>query len=181
LAATPATTSAVLNWASTAAASYQIQIRPVGSATWTTVTSVTSNYTLSALTACTNYEYKVSSVCSNTLSSAYSTAFGFQTTGCVNTCNVPTALAATPANTSAVLNWASTGAASYQIQYKLATATTWTSTTSTTNSKTISGLTACTNYQFRVKSVCQQQHPIKCQQRHLNWALRVPLSKQQVA
>jgi chitinase len=154
LAATPATTSAVLNWASTAAASYQIQIRPVGSATWTTVTSVTNNYTLSALTACTNYEYKVSSVCSNTLSSAYSTAFGFQTTGCVNTCNAPTALAATPANTSALLNWASTGAASYQIQYKLATATTWTSTTSTTNSKTISGLTACTNYQFRVKSVC---------------------------
>ena len=154
LAATPANTSAVLNWASTGAASYQIQIRPVGSATWITVTSTTNSKTINGLTACTNYEYKVASVCSNTLSSAYSTAFGFQTTGCVNTCNTPTALAATPANTSAVLNWASTGAASYQIQYKLATATTWTSTTSTTNSKTINGLTACTNYQFRVKSVC---------------------------
>ena len=154
LTATPATTSVTLNWASTGAASYQIQIRPTSSATWTTTTSTTNSKTINGLTACTNYEYKVQSVCSNTLSSAYSTTFAFQTTGCAATCTVPTALTATPATTSATLNWASTGAASYQIQYKLATATSWTSTTATTNSKTISGLIACTNYQFRVKSVC---------------------------
>ena len=154
LTATPAATSVSLNWASTGSASYQIQIRPTSSAVWTTTTSTTNSKTINSLIACTSYEYKVQSVCSNALASGYSTGFGFQTTGCTPTCTVPTALTATPAATSVSLNWASTGAASYQVQYKLATATTWTNVISNANNCTINGLAACANYEYKVQSVC---------------------------
>ncbi len=71
------------------------------------------------------------------------------------TATVPTTLSTSAlASTSVTLNWASTGATSYNVQYKTAAATTWTSTTSTTNSKAITGLVAGTAYQFQVASVC---------------------------
>jgi Zn-dependent metalloprotease len=57
-------------------------------------------------------------------------------------------------NTSVTLNWTANGATSYAVQYKTAAATTWTATTSTTNSKAITGLVAGTSYQFQVAGVC---------------------------
>lgn len=58
------------------------------------------------------------------------------------------------ASTSVTLNWTANGATSYNVQYKTAAATTWTATTSTTNSKAITGLVANTSYQFQVAGVC---------------------------
>jgi bacillolysin len=67
----------------------------------------------------------------------------------------PTSLVASSVTaTGATLGWASTGANSYNVQYRVVGTTTWTSTTSTTNSKAITGLTANTNYEFQVQSVC---------------------------
>ena len=72
------------------------------------------------------------------------------------TCAVPSGLSASAiTTTSASLNWsAAVGANSYGIQYRVVGATTWISTTSTTTSIAITGLTASTNYQFQVNSVC---------------------------
>jgi hypothetical protein len=69
---------------------------------------------------------------------------------------VPSALTYTPTSTTAVtLSWASTGATTYSLQRKLATATTWTTVNNlTTTTYNVTGLAACTNYQFQVKSVC---------------------------
>ncbi len=76
------------------------------------------------------------------------------TTG--GTCDPPSGLNATSvATTSATLNWNSVSAAtSYNVQYRKTGLATWTSTTSTTTSKAITGLTAATAYEWQVQTVC---------------------------
>lgn len=81
--------------------------------------------------------------------------------GCVppgggGTCNVPAGLNVTGITSSAAtLNWgAATGALSYNVQYRIVGSGTWTSTTSATTSKAISGLASSTQYEFQVQSAC---------------------------
>lgn len=71
-------------------------------------------------------------------------------------CSIPTSLGATSiTSTSATLTWgAVSGAVSYNVKYKKVSANKWTSTTSATNSKAISGLSAGTAYEFQVQTVC---------------------------
>lgn len=78
------------------------------------------------------------------------------TPGNTTTCGVPSSLAASAiTSTSATLNWgAVANASSYSVQYKLSSATTWTSTTATTTSLNLSGLTASTAYDFQVSTNC---------------------------
>lgn len=57
--------------------------------------------------------------------------------------------------TTATLNWSVvSGASSYNVQYRKVGNATWTSTTSTTNSKAITGLVASTQYEFQIQTVC---------------------------
>jgi hypothetical protein len=72
------------------------------------------------------------------------------------TCGSPASLAAGSITTSgATLSWAAvSGASSYNVQYKVSSASTWTTTTSTTNSKSLTGLTAATAYAWQVQAVC---------------------------
>jgi hypothetical protein len=72
------------------------------------------------------------------------------------TCNVPTSLTSSAVGSStATVSWAAAiGATSYSLQYKTAAATTWTTVTSTTTSRALTGLTASTTYNFQVASVC---------------------------
>jgi hypothetical protein len=81
---------------------------------------------------------------------------GCEAPGGGGTCNVPTGLYSTNVtSTGATLNWgAALGAVSYNVEYKLSSSGTWTATTSTTNSKAISGLTPNASYDFRVQSAC---------------------------
>lgn len=80
--------------------------------------------------------------------------------GCVppatSVCGVASGLNATAiTTTSATLNWgAVTNATSYNVQYKLSSASTWTTITSTSASLPITGLTAGSIYQFQVQTVC---------------------------
>lgn len=80
--------------------------------------------------------------------------------GCVppsgGSCGLPTGLNTTSITTSsATLNWSSvSGATSYNVQYRNVGNLTWTPTTSSTNSKPVSGLTANTQYEFQVQAVC---------------------------
>ncbi len=71
-------------------------------------------------------------------------------------CGVPASLSTSNITTSsATLNWgAVSGAVSYTLQYRAAGTATWTSSTSTTNSKVISGLTASTQFEYQVLTVC---------------------------
>lgn len=71
-------------------------------------------------------------------------------------CGTPSGLNATGITaTTATLNWgAVANAVSYNVQYRLLNAANWTTTTSATNSKALTGLTAGSTYQFQVQAVC---------------------------
>ncbi|MBL7951859.1 MAG: fibronectin type III domain-containing protein [Flavobacteriales bacterium] len=74
----------------------------------------------------------------------------------VASCGTPSGLTASSINTSgATLGWtAVSGATSYNVQYKLASASTWTTVTSTTNTRALTGLSAGTAYNAQVQAVC---------------------------
>jgi hypothetical protein len=72
-------------------------------------------------------------------------------------CASPAGLTATSiTQTSATLNWgAASGAVSYNLQYKLSSASTWTTVSGLTGtSYALSGLTATTTYNYQVQTVC---------------------------
>lgn len=80
--------------------------------------------------------------------------------GCVpvtgGTCAVPVGLTSSAITTSsATISWgAASGAGSYNVQYRIIGAATWTSTSSTTTSIALSGLTSASNYEFQIQTVC---------------------------
>jgi len=71
-------------------------------------------------------------------------------------CGIPANLQSSAlTNTSATVSWgAVTGAQSYVLAYKASAATSWTEVTQTATSKSLSGLTAGTAYDFKVKTNC---------------------------
>ncbi len=146
-------TSAKLNWnVSLGAHSYSVQYRVVGTSTWTTATSTVNSLSVTGLTSGATYQFQVQTVCAAGQSS-FSTLTTF-TTGPV--CPTPTNLTITNiTSNTAMLNWgAVTGAASYNVRYRVVGTTTWTTSTSTTNTLAISGLIPATNYDFQVQTVC---------------------------
>ncbi len=78
--------------------------------------------------------------------------------GAIPTCAAPSGLAASSiTSSSATVSWAAvSGAASYDVDYKLTASGTWiNSITGTTSlSRSISGLTAASNYDWRVRTNC---------------------------
>lgn len=80
----------------------------------------------------------------------------FTITGPVScTATTPTGLAASGiTSSSATLSWTAVAGATYDVQYRVAGATTWTTVEATANSFELSGLTAETQYQAQVRSKC---------------------------
>lgn len=149
------TTGATATWDAVAgASSYSVQFKLNTATTWTTATSATTSFNLSALTASTAYNVRVAAVCSG-FTGSYSAQVNF-TTSAPASCGTPTGLAVSAITTTgATATWAAvSGASSYNVQYKLNTATTWTTVTSTTTSRAITGLVANTLYNVRVATVC---------------------------
>jgi chitodextrinase len=147
------TTGATLNWAAiTGAESYNIQYRATGTSTWTNTTSTTNSRSISGLVASTQYEFQVQAVCSG-VNGDFSASAIFTT---ATSCGTASGLSASSITTTgATLNWtAVSGAGSYNIRHRATGTTTWTNTTSTTNSRSISGLAASTQYEFQVQAVC---------------------------
>jgi hypothetical protein len=146
--------SATFNWsAASGAVSYNVQYRVVGNPTWTSASSGTTTYNASGLTASANYEWQVQTVCSGG-SSSFTSSATFTTPA--PTCNAPTGMNTTSITTSsATFNWgAASGAVSYNVQYRVVGNPTWTSATSGTTTYNASGLTASTNYEWQVQTVC---------------------------
>jgi hypothetical protein len=83
-----AETTATLSWDAVPGATYELRYRPTGTSTWNTsaVTGISSNVT--GLTALTEYEAQVRSLCSGGSSSAFSSSVIFTTTDVqLNYCN----------------------------------------------------------------------------------------------
>ncbi|NHM08065.1 hypothetical protein G4D82_12605 [Flavobacterium sp. CYK-4] len=144
---------ASVSWAAVSGAtSYKIQYRKTGTTTWSNTTSTTTTKSLSSLSSGTFYEFQVQAVCA--ITGNYSTPMGFSTLSL--TCGTPSGLTATTiTTTAATLSWNMlVGSGSYNLRYRRTGTTNWTTTTSATNSKAITGLTAATAYEFQVQGVC---------------------------
>jgi len=147
--------SATISWSAVSgASSYAIQYRVIGTTVWIADNSATNSKSLSGLSASSNYEFQIQTICSASNSSAFSSSSTFTTAA--PPCNVPTGLSSSSVtNSSAVLGWAAfAGATSYTVQYRIVGASTWISASCAVTTNSISGLTASSNYEFQVKSVC---------------------------
>ena len=150
--------TATLNWGSVSNAnSYAVDYKVHTASTWTSVATATTAITanLTSLSASTLYDWRVKSTCSSG-TSAYDTA-QFTTTA-VTACGIPSGLAAKNITTAtSTVNWAAvSGANNYDVDYKTDVAATWTNavTATTADSVNLSGLTASTLYDYRVRSNC---------------------------
>ena len=147
--------SATLNWTGSAnGQSYDVRYRAVGTTTWTTSNTTATTLNVSGLSAATDYEFQVSTVCSFG-NSAYSASSTF-TTNPLPPCNTPTGLGSSNVtDVSATVSWSAvTDAASYDVQYRPTGSATWSSVNTTATSATLSGLTANTAYEWQVRTNC---------------------------
>ena len=83
-------------------------------------------------------------------------SLGCQAPATGGSCGVPASLASSAITTSsATLSWgAVSGAASYNVQYRVVGASSWTSASSTSTSLAVASLAASSNYEFQVQGVC---------------------------
>lgn len=145
--------SSVLEWQTLSSASQvDIRYRITGSNEWTTLANTTSPYTLSGLTACTEYDMQIQSICGSD-SSSWSSVSTLKTDGC---CVPPSNLNYVNSNdsTTVTVKWDSVLIANnYTLRYKKSTDTDWTSSTETGTNFTAT-LEECTEYWFQVQTNC---------------------------
>lgn len=149
-------TSATVSWSSlSGAVSYDVDYKLNSSSTWTNAATGTTNLSvnLSGLTSGSLYDYRVRANCSGA-TGAYAQA-QFTTTA---TCGTVTGLNASSITaSSATVSWSSlSGALSYDVNYKLNSSSTWTNaaTGTTSLSVNLTGLTASSVYDYRVRANC---------------------------
>jgi len=154
------TSSANISWAAVSGAiNYTVEYKHSATSTWLAVPGgqTTTSITLNGLNASSAYDWRVKTNCSQGTTSGYSTS-SFSTAAVVQPCNAPGNLSATGITTNgATLNWGTaSGASNYSIQFKLSTASTWTSVngTMTGSPYALTGLTSGSVYNWQVKSNC---------------------------
>lgn len=148
---------AVITWTDEAASKWNLRWHEVtepANDVWTVVENLTVK-TLTLTKADDNlavdktYEVQVQAVCTDTKSSAWSTAKTFELV-----CEAPTALAVTArTNNSATLSWTSTESA-WKLQYKAETDENWTEESVAEKPFVLGGLSAGTTYQAKIQSAC---------------------------
>ena len=145
--------SADISWdVVSSAESYNLEYKKASDTEWESTPVTTNSYSLSGLDTDTEYQFKVATICSFG-SSNFSATFSFNTD---YICTVPSNLLVSNITaTSTDLSWdAIEHAQSYDISYKKQSATTWTTVNVASNTHNILGLSASTNYDFKVKTKC---------------------------
>lgn len=133
---------------------YQVQYRVTGAADWISRPVQSSSYaaTIANLINNTDYQWRVRSICSPGDTSAFSSPLSFRTT-----CYSPGGAYTTDVTyRSARLNWYNAvSGASYEVYWRVAGTTDWTSVNANTNvSLTLNGLANNTTYEWKVRTVC---------------------------
>ena len=150
------TSDATVSWSSaTGANTYRVRYREVGAGNWQFVNAVpTTSTTLTGLSDCTDYEFEVRSNCSGGVNSGYSSTTTFMT-ACV--CDDVTDLdTVVVSDNAATLTWSSVNnAVVYNIEYKISSASSWTTTAPTTNTTyQVNNLQPATFYDARLRVAC---------------------------
>ncbi|HNR16548.1 MAG TPA: zinc-dependent metalloprotease family protein [Chitinophagaceae bacterium] len=149
-------TSATVSWTAVASAlSYDVDYKASSSGTWINAATATTSTSvaLAGLTQGTTYDWRVRATCSG--GSGNYVQAQFTTTA---PCNAPAGLTSSAITaSSATVSWtAVSGANNYTIEYKTTAASTWTTAASATTSTSqgLSGLSASTSYDWRVRANC---------------------------
>ena len=148
-------TTATVNWTGVGGAlSYDVDYKLTTAATWINAITGTTSFSvnLTALTANTTYDWRVRAKCS----AGYGNYIPAQFTTVA--CSAPNNLVSSiVTSTGATVSWtAVSGASNYSVDYKNTSTSTWTVVTASTTSTTvnITGLSAYTTYDWRVKTNC---------------------------
>jgi len=150
--------TATVSWNAVAnAVSYAVDYKLNSSGTWTSFSTAQTgtSASLTGLTQGSLYDWRVKATCASGSGNFVAAQF---TTTAPFICNAPAGLASSAiTSSSATVSWgAVSGAVSYDVDYKLASSGTWinsiTGTAST--SRTITGLTAASLYDWRVRTNC---------------------------
>lgn len=152
--------SATLSWTAVpGVTNYYVYFKPANSTSWNTyqVTSL-PGVTLNNLSPNTQYEYKIRSFCQGIGLGAYSAVGLFSTAGTSATCIAPSGItAANITAQSAFISWmAVPGGQGYQVQYRISGTQNWFNMSAVNPGTTLSGLTANTLYELKVRTVCGQ-------------------------
>lgn len=149
-------TDATVSWAAVSgAASYDVDYKLTSSSTWTNAATATASTSvnITGLTQGTTYDWRVRATCAG--GSGNYVSAQFTTTA---PCGTPTGLTSSSVtSSSATVNWtAVSGANNYDVDYKLNSSSTWTNaaTATVSTSVNLSGLTASSLYDWRVRANC---------------------------
>ncbi|MBD2701648.1 fibronectin type III domain-containing protein [Spirosoma sp. BT702] len=154
-------TTAVLSW-SGSGTSYNLAYRIKGPAvdpgepspnSWTIIAVESTSYSLSGLTANTEYEWQVQAACDVILNSAYSSPSSFTTDG---SCPRPTNLIADNLSPfSARLQWSGNSGEQYEVRWRTLGGTNWTGLPiQTTRIASLTGLNSAQAYEWQVRTLC---------------------------
>jgi hypothetical protein len=148
--------SVTVNWTPVSAAvSYDLEYKLKSATVWTVVNVAAPPFVLTGLNPATDYNVRVKTNCGfNT--SGYSSTVNFKTAN-APACSVPSnPVISNISQTTATATWgAVSGAVSYNFEYKVSSATTWTVVVVSTNTINLTGLTGSTTYNTRVRTNCQ--------------------------
>ena len=153
------TSSATASWNVVSGAnSYDVDYKASSSGSWINIASGTTgtSWSLLGMPASTSFDWRVRANCSSASSSYAQTTFS--TLSQLSSCSAPTGLSTSGITaSSATANWAPVSeAASYNVDYKLATSSSWINIANsiTSLSWALSGMEATTSYDWRVRANC---------------------------
>ena len=141
-----------LSWVrSTRAKKYEVQYKVTGASKWTTKTAAGAKITVNGLKQKTKYSFRIRGI-NGVKKGKYSNVFTRKTYGMPA---AVTGLKATLATEKAVsLSWnKASNATKYEVQYKAASDSSWTSRKYTATRATITGLKPNTGYSFKVRGL----------------------------
>lgn len=149
-------TTATINWVSSSSqpnASFGVGYRLANTTNaWTSVGNTNSTtMNITGLLTNTAYEFCVNQRCSYSNSIPLIGQFSTLFVNCITPINLTTSAVS---SNQATVSWSVVSGATYTIEYKPTTSSTWLTTTSTTNSKILTGLVTATLYNLRVKANC---------------------------
>lgn len=150
--------SATVSWAAvTGAGTYDVDYKATSSGTWINAATGTSSTSvnISGLSVYTSYDWRVRTNCVYGNTSSYASA---QFTTAPPNCDAPSGLSVSGLSAfGATVSWSAVGsAASYDVDYKPSTSSTWINAVSGTTSTSVilTGLSQITTYDWRVRTNC---------------------------
>ncbi len=145
--------STLIKWSEIA--DYQsvaLRWRKAGTDTWIVVNNVTDSFLLTGLPACTVYEYSLSAVCTQGMSSDWTAPASFRTDGC---CEPPASVWVEWTNTTAAsIAWSGvTASTGYRLQVRPAGGN-WQEYVVNATAFSLQALLPCTQYEAQVQTIC---------------------------